>query len=238
MAKKLTIVHLYPQEMNIYGDTGNVLVLAKRLKRRNIDYEVVPVGVGDTIPSNADLIVSGGGQDAGQLRVQEDLLKKKETLVSMAKDGVVMLVICGTYQLFGHRFVTHDGAEIEGIGIFDMQTIAQEKRLIGNITIDTQFGQIVGYENHSGLTTLGANQQPFGSVLSGEGNNLSDETEGAIANHVYGTYLHGPILPKNPQFADQLLLQALQRSAPKVQLAKLDDSLALRAAQTAKSRPR
>lgn len=237
-SRQINIVHLYPKNMNIYGDTGNVLVLSQRAKWHGVDVSMHKVGVGEKLPDGVDIVVSGGGQDKGQMVVKEDLLKRKQTIKSMADDGVAMLVICGTYQLFGHRFVTQKQDSIEGIGLLDMETIAGDRRLIGNILIKTRYGEVVGYENHSGLTRLAEGQKPFGKVLKGAGNNGSDKTEGAIYNNVFGTYLHGPVLPKNPKFADELIRRALVRKYGDAMLSQIDDSIAAKAFEVAKGRPR
>lgn len=234
----ITIGHLYPKQMNIYGDTGNVLVLAKRLEWRGIHFEVIPIGAGDEIPSSVDILVSGGGQDQGQIQVEADLQTKKSQLHALAEDGVSMLVICGTYQLFGHRFVTGKGNELRGISLLDVETFAGEERLIGNIAIESAHGVLVGYENHSGKTYLGKGSQALGSVVLGAGNNGEDGTEGARSHNVIGTYLHGPILPKNPQLADELIRQAMLRKFGKADLQPLEDSLENRAKDTALTRPR
>lgn len=236
--RQLKIIHLYPSEMNIYGDSGNVLVLNKRLSWRGIGVEVVGVGLGDKVPADGDILISGGGQDAGQLSVQEDLLSKGEDLRSCVGDGMVMLVVCGTYQLFGKRFITRTGREIEGIGILDMETRAGQDRMIGNIVIDSFLGRLVGYENHSGRTYLSGGMKPLGTVVSGQGNNDEDDTEGAVFKNVIGTYLHGPILPKNPALADELIKRALVRKYGQAELAEIDDSLASKAAELAAARPR
>ncbi len=236
--KTITICHLYPNEMSIYGDTGNVLVLQRRLKWRGIEAKLVRVGVGDTLPKNIDIIVAGGGQDAGQSAVQKDLLRKSKDLHDLAADGVGMLLVCGTYQLFGRRFVTETGEEIKGIGLLAIETIAGPERLIGNTVIETAYGPVVGYENHSGRTTLGDGQIAFGTVTQGAGNNGVDQTEGAMHMNIIGTYLHGPILPKNPHIADLLLSRALERKYGDGVLTELDDSLANSATQVALSRPR
>ena len=238
MSQQINIAHLYPMDMNIYGDSGNVLVLKKRLTWRGISVRVDLINPGDSIPSDTDIIVSGGGQDRGQIRIQEDLTKRGGELSSMANDDVVMLVICGTYQLFGHHFKTQEGEVIPGIGIFDAQTEAGPQRLIGNIVINTFVGNIVGYENHSGLTSLQPHQKPFGKVVSGAGNNSSDDNEGAVYRNVFGTYLHGPILPKNSKFADELIRRALVRRYGNAMLSELDDTLADKAAEVAANRPR
>lgn len=236
--QQLKIVHLYPIEMNIYGDTGNVLSLKKRLEWRGIEAEIVPVGIADDIPKDTDIIISGGGQDRGASTVEDDLLTRKASLKSMHDDGVVMLLVCGTYQLFGHKFVTHKNEEILGIGVLDVETFAGEERLIGNITTRSEFGHMVGYENHSGLTYLGNDAHALGEVISGAGNNGQDGTEGAYSNNVFGTYLHGPVLPKNPQFADELILRALERKYGITDIKSLDDGLEMAAHETASLRPR
>lgn len=209
---KLTIVHLYPDEMNIYGDGGNVLALSKRLEWRGIEHNVVDVGVGDDYDfASADIIFGGGGQDKGQTTVAEDLASKADSLREAAASGVVMLMVCGMYQLFGHGFTPHDGDYIPGIGIFDAETTAGKDRMIGNVMVDTAYGQLVGFENHSGVTTLGLNQPALGEVRMGNGNDGISGEEGAVTQNVYGTYLHGSLLPKNPAFADHLLLSAARR---------------------------
>ena len=224
--------------MNIYGDTGNVLVLARRLEWRGIEVRLKQFGVGQAVPSDIDILVAGGGQDKGQLDVAADLHDKKHDLMVMAADGVTMLLVCGTYQLFGHRFVTGANDEIKGIGIFDMETFAAQGRMIGNINIKTDFGELVGYENHSGETYLGKKDTPLGTVLSGSGNNGVDFTEGAIHNNVFGTYLHGPVLPKNPTLADELLTRALSRKYGEITLEPLNDKLEHQAQESAFKRSR
>ena len=236
----ITIVHLYPRELNIYGDTGNLLVLRKRLEWRGIEARVVPVGAGDPLPSDTDIVLGGGGQDAAQGDIGIDFVAKGATLRAMADDGVVMLAICGTYQLLGHEFLTQEGIHLEGTGVLDVTTRGSATRLIGNNTVETSFaGVLVGYENHSGLTTLGADAQPLGRTASGRGNNGGDRTEGAVRDNVFGTYLHGPVLAKSPRFADELLRRALARQpGGGVELTPLDDNLPEQAARVAISRPR
>jgi CobQ-like glutamine amidotransferase family enzyme len=235
----ITLVHLYPREMNIYGDTGNVLVLRRRLQWRHIDVQVVPVSVGDPLPHDADVILGGGGQDAAQGEIGEDFVARGSDLRAMAADGVVMLAICGTYQLLGHEFVTQEGRVIEGVGVLDVRTRGQAERLIGNNVVETSIGgRLVGYENHSGLTDLGPGVDPLGTTETGRGNNGKDRTEGAVHANVFGTYLHGPVLAKSPRFADELLRRALSRRGLPNELAPLDDSLADQAAAVAAGRPR
>ena len=235
----ITLVHLYPREMNIYGDTGNVLVLRRRLEWRGIDVRIVPVSIGDELPADADILLGGGGQDAAQGDIGVDFASRGPTLRAMADDGVVMLAICGTYQMLGHEFLTQDGTRIEGVGVLDVVTRGQATRLIGNNVVDTpDAGRLVGYENHSGLTELGSGVRPLGTTDTGRGNNGTDRTEGAVRDNVIGTYLHGPVLAKSPRFADDLIRRALRRSGRPDELEPLDDSLPERAARVAVTRPR
>jgi CobQ-like glutamine amidotransferase family enzyme len=236
--KPLMLVHLYPAEMNIYGDTGNVLVLRRRLEWRGLRADVVPVSVGDDVPPDADVILGGGGQDAAQGDIGIDFAARGPQLRAMADDGVVMLAICGSYQLLGHEFLTKDGIRIGGTGVLDVTTNGSDTRLIGNHLVDSEFGRLAGYENHSGLTRLGSGVRALGTTVTGRGNNGSDGSEGAVRNNVFGTYLHGPVLAKSPQFADELLRRAFARRGADVELGPLDDSLAARAAAVAAGRPR
>jgi lipid II isoglutaminyl synthase (glutamine-hydrolysing) len=236
---ELTLVHLYPREMNIYGDTGNVVVLRKRLEWRGLPVRVVPVGVGDPLPDDADILLGGGGQDAAQGEIGRDFAARGAQLRAMADDGVVMLTVCGSYQMLGHEFVTLEGVRIAGVGVLDVATHGQAVRLIGNNYVDTpDAGRLVGYENHSGLTTLGPGVRPLGRTQHGRGNNGKDGTEGAVRDNVIGTYLHGPVLAKSPQFADDLLRRAYARRGDETELAPIDDSLPELAARVAVGRPR
>ena len=237
--KELVLVHLYPREMNIYGDTGNVLVLRKRLEWRGLPVRIEPVSVGDPLPHDADILLGGGGQDAAQGEIGADFASRGAELRAMADDGVVMLTICGSYQMLGHEFVTQEGRRIAGVGVLDVTTHGQPVRLIGNNFVDTpDAGRLVGYENHSGLTTLGPGVQPLGRTQHGRGNNGTDGTEGAVRDNVIGTYLHGPVLAKSPRFADDLLRRALARRGELVALEPLDDALPELAARVAVGRPR
>ena len=235
----MKLIHLYPREMNIYGDTGNVIVLARRLKWRGLPVEITAVSVGDPLPHDADILLGGGGQDAAQGEIGADFASRGAELRAMADDGLVMLTICGTYQMLGHEFVTQEGKRIAGVGVLDVATFGQAERLIGNNYVDTDdAGRLVGYENHSGLTDLGPGVRPLGSTQLGRGNNGRDQTEGAVRDNVIGTYLHGPVLAKSPQFADDLLRRALPRRGMDTDLEPLDDSLAEQAARVAAGRPR
>jgi hypothetical protein len=234
MSGTIVIAHLYPREMNIYGDLGNVIALRKRLEWRGYDVAVRPVDVG--VPFDffeADIVFGGGGQDSGQLVIGEDLLARGAELRTLAASGVPMLVICGTYQLFGHGFTTMDGREIPGIDVFRARTVGSRTRMIGNIVVDSPFGRLVGFENHSGQTTLEPGQEPLGSVANGYGNNPDGLFEGARSVNAIGTYMHGPVLPKNPALADQLIRAALARRHGDVELVRLDDVRESRAADVA-----
>jgi hypothetical protein len=239
VSASLKLVHLYPREMNIYGDTGNVVVLRKRLQWRGLPVEVTPVSVGDPLPNDADILLGGGGQDAAQGEIGADFAARGAQLRAMADDGVVMLAICGSYQMLGHEFITHEGLRIAGVGVLDVVTRGQDGRLIGNNYVDTpDAGRLVGYENHSGLTTLGPGARPLGTSRPGRGNNGQDGTEGAVRDNVIGTYLHGPVLAKSPRFADDLLRRAYRRRGVDAELEPLDDSLPSLAARVAAARPR
>ena len=238
----ITLIQLYPKDMNLYGDWGNTLVLKKRLEWRGFSVEIIDHNPGDATDfSTGDIFVGGGGQDAGQLAIQDDLLSRGEELKTLANDGVPMLLICGMYQLFGRQFVTNDGSVIRGIGVLPVETTAGEERLIGNITLESErFGTIVGYENHSGQTFLDDTVQPLGKVVRGAGNNNTDGTEGVQFNNVIATYLHGSLLPKNPTIADFLIAKALKRRGVSTEnLKPLEiDTLAQTAQQVAAERPR
>lgn len=236
---ELDIVQLYPRDMNIYGDWGNTLTLLRRAQRYGYRVRVHDYNPEDPWPERADLFVGGGGQDSGQFRVAEDLAGIAPRLREAAQGGTPMLVICGLYQLFGREFRTGDGQCLRGIGIFDLETVAGPERLIGNIVTESeQFGTVLGYENHSGITRLGAGQQPLATVVSGAGNNGEDGTEGARTHHVLGSYLHGSLLPKNPALADFLLRTALAARGERLPEITLDDDHAHRARAAARSRPR
>lgn len=239
--KSLNILHLYPKEMNLYGDHGNILTLKKRCEWRDISVNIIEHGIGDTISPETDIIFGGGGQDSGQSSIQQDLLKNKNVLENLIiNKETPCLVVCGLYQLFGHSFKTLNDGTLEGIGIFDIETIGGNERLIGNIiTNSTEFGEIVGYENHSGKTYLLNGSKPLAQISLGAGNNGEDGEEGIRLKNAIGTYLHGPILPKNPVIADFLIYQALQNKYGQQEpLTQLDDTIEQNAHNSAKSRPR
>ena len=237
---KLKILHLYPREMNLYGDHGNVLAIKRRCEWRDIKVEIIEHEPGTEIPDDIDIIFGGGGQDSGQGKIEQDLHEIAPRLKEYIENDTPCLVICGLYQLFGKYYQTADGKKINGIDILNITTDAGDKRHIGNIVIKNgQFGELVGYENHSGLTSLGDNVEPFGEVILGAGNNGKDKTEGCRYKNCIGTYLHGPILPKNPKLTDFFIETALTRKYnTKINLKKLNDEIELKAHATAIARPR
>jgi CobQ-like glutamine amidotransferase family enzyme len=256
---KLRLVYLYGDLMNLYGDRGNIITLQCRSAWRGIDLEVVEATVRDRIdPKSSDLFFFGGGQDREQEAVSRDLMQGNgEAVREAVEDGAALLAVCGGYQLLGHYFRTGEGVEIPGVGLFDAATIAGPARNVGNVVAEADFDgetrRLVGFENHSGRTYVGAAQPdstlrngplpgrplaaglgvptvPLGRVIIGQGNNGADRTEGARYRNAVGTYLHGPVLPKNPWLADWLLLAALQRRVgPDATLAPLDDAQELAA---------
>ena len=235
--KKVVIAHLYPREMNIYGDMGNVITLRKRLEWRGYEVAVKAVEEGRGFDfSTADIVFGGGGQDSGQMVMGGDLVKRGEDLRQLAADGAPMLTICGTYQLFGRGFMTMDGQEIPGIDVFRASTVGSSVRMIGNIVVESPWGRLVGFENHSGQTLLESGQEALGEVTKGFGNTPKGGMEGAVSGNAIGTYMHGPVLPKNPRLADHLILAALERRYGVKELEPLDDGRELAAAKVAASR--
>ena len=238
---KLKILHLYPKEMNLYGDHGNVKALVKRCEWRGIKAEVIEHEPGDAIPDDIDIIFGGGGQDSNQDRIEDDLRRIAPNLKKYVENETPTLVICGLYQLFGDYFETAEGKKMVGTSILNISTKAGPERLIGNIVINTpEFGEVVGYENHSGLTKLAKGAVAFGAVESGYGNNGEDYTEGVKYKNCIGSYLHGPLLPKNPRVADFLIAKAIERKQGKKATKKLDhlnDTIENRAHKIAASRP-
>ena len=227
---EIHLVHLYPREMSIYGDLGNTRCLAARIRRHGYACVVHDHHPGMPFPETAHLLVGGGGQDSGQTRVEEDVRVIGPRLRSLAADGAAMLMICGMYQMFGHTFITHEGVEVEGVGILDVTTRGLSRRMIGGVVLDTAFGQVVGFENHSGATVLAPGQEPFGTVTVGHGNDGASGTEGARSGNVIGSYLHGPLLPANPAVADALIAAAVERATGRAfEPEILDDSLATEA---------
>ncbi|HIS66945.1 MAG TPA: glutamine amidotransferase [Candidatus Scatomorpha merdipullorum] len=222
---ELKICHLYPDVLNLYGDRGNVLAMKKRLEWRGIGCTVDEIPIGERLPlSKFDLIFIGGGQDFEQGLLLDDLRSGKgEDIRSAVEDGLTFLTVCGGYQLMGRYYETHTGEKLPFLGALDLYTVGGEERLIGNFAFETEYGPVVGFENHSGRTYLGEGVKPLGRVIRGRGNNGKDGTEGARYKNVFGTYSHGPVLPKNPEFCDTILLTALRRRYPSAELEPLAD---------------
>lgn len=227
---KLHICHLYPDVLNLYGDRGNVTCLRQRLLWRGIECQVTELPIGSALhASEYDLMFLGGGQDFEQEVLLADLAGDKTAELKAAiEDGMPLLAICGGYQMLGAYYETWDGHRCDFTGALDLYTVGQKERMIGNClyTCEELNGlAVVGFENHSGRTYLGAGVRPVGKVLFGSGNNGQDGTEGVRYKNVFGTYSHGCLLPKNPQIADLLLRWALERKYGSVNLAPLDDRL-------------
>ena len=225
----LLIVNLYPDLLRSYGDRGNVLVLTRRAEWRGISVRVVGVTRGERIPAATDLIVMGGGSDSVQALAGPDLVARRGEIANLVAGGTVVFGICGGYQLLGHEYVGVDGETITGLGLLDVTTTAGRERLVGRVSTRATFAgksfDVAGFENHAGRTTLGAGASPLAAVPVGQGNNGRDRTEGAVNGNVVGTYLHGPVLPASPGFADALLRQSLSRTHDSVELAPLDDRM-------------
>ncbi len=217
---------MYPDLLNLYGDIGNVTCLKKRCEWRGIDVNVVDFSLSNERDINdADIFFMGGGSDRGQSIVYSHFLKYKNGVSNAIEDGSVFLAICGGYQLLGENYIDAEGLEIPGLGVFDYTTKSEEGRLIGNVIIENKLGlepkTIVGFENHGGRTYH--DYDALGSVMAGNGNNGKDGLEGMIYKNCIGTYLHGPILPKNPHLADHIILSALKQRYDVKNLEKLDD---------------
>jgi CobQ-like glutamine amidotransferase family enzyme len=236
---ELRIAHLYAHFLNIYGDRGNIVALTKRAEWRDIEVITTPIGIGEPIdPDYFDLYFIGGGQDKQQTVIAQDLITRRDILHRAVEQKSVILAICGGYQLLGHYYKPHQGEELKGLSILDAHTVAGHKRMIGNVQIKRADGStLVGFENHSGQTFLGKDVSGLGKVVVGNGNNGEDGYEGAAAGTVYGTYLHGSLLPKNPHFADLLITQALTRRYGNLSLKRLDDALEISAHKRALSLP-
>jgi CobQ-like glutamine amidotransferase family enzyme len=211
----LRVCSLYPELMNIYADRGNISVLRARCEWRGIGFEHAGASLTDGLDPNAhDLFYMGGGQDRDQIAVAHDMAEtKREALHAAAGRGAVVLAVCGGYQLLGHSYQLGD-EELPGVGLVDLRTVREPgPRLIGNCAIEADLGTgprvIAGFENHGGRTYLGENERPLGRVLAGHGNNGRDGFEGVHRDNVIGTYLHGPLLPKNMWLADRVIELAL-----------------------------
>ena len=229
---ELRLLALYPDHMNIYADRGNILFLQRRCEWRGIGFQYATSGQGEGLdPSAHDLIYVGGGQDRDQRLVAYDLVEtKREALETAVENHVVVLAVCGGYQLLGHHYQLGE-ERIPGLGLADLETVREAgPRLIGNVAIEVNLGtgptELAGFENHGGRTYLGASAEPLGRVVHGFGNNARDGLEGVRRMNMFGTYLHGPLLPKNAWLADRLIQLALaRRYGSEPRLEPLDDAL-------------
>ena len=232
---KLRICHLYPDVLNLYGDGGNIICMQQRLRWRGIDSEVSRVMIGDTLRmAEYDLLFIGGGQDFEQEVLLPDLQRGKDQEIRSAiEDGFPVFTICGGYQMLGQYYETYDGVRCDFIGALDLYTVGSKTRMIGNTVYRCTEGcggsTVVGFENHSGKTRLGTTVQPLAYVEVGYGNNGEDKTEGVHYKNVFGSYSHGPMLPKNPAFCDHLLTVALNCKYGIDELEPLDDRAELTA---------
>lgn len=228
MGVSLRIAHLYPDMLNLYGDRGNIIVLTGRMRARGIDVQTEQITMGKAFNADDyDIFFIGGGQDFEQDVLLDDLTKGKDVQINKAiHSGRVMLAICGGYQMLGKYYKTYDGKILQYMGALDFYTEGREERMIGNYAYKTKEGiEVVGFENHSGRTYLGKDTEPLGKVIKGYGNNGEDGTEGVRFLNTFGTYSHGPVLPKNPQLADLLISKALENKYGKADLKPLDDKL-------------
>jgi lipid II isoglutaminyl synthase (glutamine-hydrolysing) len=239
MTPDLSLVHLYPDLLMTYGDRGNVLTLSRRAAWRGFSVEVTGVSRGEPIPAHTDLVMIGGGSDRIQHLVGADFAEREGQLRELAAAGSVVLGVCGGYQLLGHRYAATDGAEVPGLGLLDVTTGAGSDRIVGRVSARAHVGErtfpLSGFENHAGRTHLGPDAVALATVPGGQGNNGEDGTEGAIQGTVVGTYLHGPVLPTAPEFADSLLAMALARVTAGAPLTPLDDTLETTARHFAES---
>ncbi|MGB7685321.1 MAG: glutamine amidotransferase [Solirubrobacterales bacterium] len=229
---ELRVLSLYPEQMNIYADRGNILFLQRRCEWRGIEFSHAGAGPGEAVdPFSHDLFYIGGGQDRDQRMVATDMVASKgEALRAAIDDGAALLAVCGGYQLLGHSYRL-DEEVLPGLGLAGLETVREPgPRLIGNFAIETDLGTgpqiLAGFENHGGRTYLGAEAKPLGRVIKGNGNNGRDGTEGVQQGNMIGTYMHGPLLPKNAWLADHLIALALERRyGERPNLEPLDDSL-------------
>lgn len=237
---KLIIGYLYGDLMNIYGDTGNIIALKKRAEWRGIEVIIKMFTIGNKLKQGmADIFFFGGGQDQAQSLVASDLESsgKEKIIKSEIERGIPLLSVCGGYQLLGEYYKPHNNPKLPGVGLFPAYTMASHDRMIGNIIIESMFGQLVGFENHSGKTYLKKEAVPLGMIAKGFGNNGENQTEGCIYKNAIGCYMHGSLLPKNPKLADWLLQKALEvKYGKKIELKPLDDTLELKAHSTAVKR--
>jgi len=240
---RIRVAHLYPDYLNIYADRGNIAVLARRASWRGHDLEIDVVSMGGELePGAHDLLYVGGGQDREQALVAVDLAAKGERVREAVASGAALLAVCGGYQLLGRFYRDRDGTELPGVGLFSLHTVAGERRMIGDVLLDCPWAgrTLAGFENHAGRTKLDADAEPLGRVVSGFGNDGGSGYEGCRLGRAVGTYLHGPLLPRNPWLADWLLAQAVAHAtaADPKELEPLPDDLEREAHAVASARAR
>ena len=229
---KIVVGHLYPDYLNIYADRGNIAVLAQRAAWRGHELEVHPISVGEPVePGEHDLLYVGGGQDREQALVADDLVAKADGVRAAVAGGAAVLAVCGGYQLLGRSYRDLHGEDLPGIGLFPVETVAGDRRMIGDVLLECELERgvvrtLAGFENHAGRTRLDPGAEPLGRVVAGFGNDGASGFEGCRVGRAVGTYLHGPLLPRNPWFADWVLAQALaHRNGEQPELAPLPDEL-------------
>mgnify|MGYP003387186972 CR=1 FL=1 len=220
---EINLVHLYPEILNLYADRGNLLTLQHYTQKMGISLNIQNITISEQFPESCDLIFMGGGQDRDQEQVSHDLLRHKDVINHLVNGGIPVLAVCGGYQLFGKSYRTSKNKTLEGIGVFDCVSVANYNkkytRFIGDILINAsnEIGQLIGFENHAASTFLGSNAEPFGFIEKGFGNNGVDKTEGTMYKNAIGTYLHGPILPRNEKLTLFLIQKALEHKSKSLQ---------------------
>ena len=243
-AERIVVGHLYPGYLNIYADRGNIAVLAARAAWRGVEVGVLTIGPGDATPADVDLFYIGGGQDREQALIAPDLAARGPVLVEAVADGAAALAVCGGYQLLGRFYRDRGGDDLPGAGVLPLHTVAGDRRMIGDVLLECELDQgevrtLAGFENHAGRTILDQGAEPLGRVVSGFGNDGESGYEGCRIGRALGTYLHGPLLPRNPWLADWLLAQALAHRTGEVPaLAALPDELEAQAHAVSSSRAR
>jgi len=228
---RIAVAHLYPDYLNIYADRGNIAVLTRRAALRGHALHVTGVEPGDQLdPSAFDLLYVGGGQDREQALIAPDLAQRGEAIVASVEAGTAVLAVCGGYQLLGRGYRGQDGSWMPGAGVLPVETVAGERRLIGDVLLEADLGggitiPVAGFENHAGRTLLDPGATPLGRVIAGHGNDGASGFEGCRVGAAIGTYLHGPLLPRNPELADWLLARALEHAGAPGELEPLSDEL-------------
>jgi CobQ-like glutamine amidotransferase family enzyme len=240
---RIRVGHLYPEYLNIYADRGNIAVLSRRAALRGHELVVEGVSVSEELrPGGHDLLYVGGGQDREQERISTDLAGKGEAIRTAVEGGAALLAVCGGYQLLGRGYRERSGALLPGAGLFPHETEAGERRMIGDVLLDCEWAgrTLAGFENHAGRTLLDPGAEPLGRVVAGFGNDGASGFEGCRVGRAVGTYLHGPLLPRNPWLADWLLAQALGHATGEEppELAPLEDALEQAAHEVSAQRAR